>query len=93
MADEYQTKPTLETILERINALGVEVREGFARVEGRFEDLDVRVARVESGVNATRSEMGSGSTKGDMLRLAHGHNYRAVPALPQSETGAERLGS
>ena len=67
-----------ETILERINALGVEVREGFARVEGRFEALDVRVARVESVVNATRSEMLTLRADFKELRAALREHFPAV---------------
>jgi hypothetical protein len=44
------TKPTLETILERINALGDEIR-AFR------EEVEVRLDRVESVANQTRAEM------------------------------------
>lgn len=64
IAQKYETKPTIETVLERIAALGdalgtlrTEMREGFARIERTLEDFDVRIDRVESVVNATRSEM------------------------------------
>ena len=64
MAQRYDTKPTIETVLERISALGTEMREGFARIETRLEnvdnrldDFDVRLDRMESDVSKTRSEM------------------------------------
>ncbi len=53
----YDTKPTPEVILERINAVGEETRAGFAALEKRFEDFDVRFDRMESDVAKTRSEM------------------------------------
>ena len=39
---KYDTKPTIETVLERINELR--------------DDMHVRLDRIESVVNATRSE-------------------------------------
>jgi peptidoglycan hydrolase CwlO-like protein len=50
LEQKYDTRPMLETILR-------EMRAGFARIERKIDDLDVRVDRVESVVNATRSEM------------------------------------
>lgn len=54
---KYDTKPTIETVL-------TEMRDGFARIERRLDefaewrnDFDVRLDRVESVVNQTRSEM------------------------------------
>ncbi|HKC64221.1 MAG TPA: hypothetical protein VKB86_11310 [Pyrinomonadaceae bacterium] len=58
------TKPTIETVLN-------EMRDGFARIERKLDDFekglsdfaewrkdfDVRLDRVESVVNQTRSEM------------------------------------
>jgi uncharacterized coiled-coil DUF342 family protein len=44
--EKYDTKPTIETVLERINALGEELRSemhaGFAQVEKRFDEADAR---------------------------------------------------
>jgi hypothetical protein len=54
---KYDTKPTIETIL-------TEMRDGFAHLERGLDDFaqwrkdfDVRLDRVESVVNQTRSEM------------------------------------
>ncbi len=47
---KYQTKPTLETVLESTASFRT-------MVESRLDDMDVRIDRVESVVNATRSEM------------------------------------
>lgn len=56
--------PTLETVLERINALGDEMRAGFAAlnkrmviIEDRIEQMDTRLDRIESMTNQTRAEM------------------------------------
>lgn len=57
LARKYDTKPTIETVLERINVLGTEIRAGFAHIENRLDDFDVRLDRMESDVNKTRSEM------------------------------------
>ncbi len=46
----YDTKPTLETLLE-------ELRAGFAAVDKRFNAFDSRLDRIESVVNITRGEM------------------------------------
>ena len=50
MSSNADTKPTLETVLERIDGLRQEIARNFA-------DFDVRIDGIESVVNATRSEM------------------------------------
>lgn len=49
--EKYDTKPTIETVLERINALGEELRSemraGFAQVEKRFDEADARFDGLE----------------------------------------------
>jgi hypothetical protein len=57
MSDEATTKPTLDTLLERINALAEEMRGGFARIEHRLDDFDVRLDRIEGLANKTHSEL------------------------------------
>jgi hypothetical protein len=57
VSDENVTKPTIETILERIDALGVRMDHRFSALEQVIAGFDVRLERVESVVNATRSEM------------------------------------
>jgi chromosome segregation ATPase len=61
VSDEAQTRPTIETVLERINALSSELRSEMraAReyLDKRFEELEIRLDRIESDVNKTRSEM------------------------------------
>jgi hypothetical protein len=53
MADEYTTKPTLETLLERI--VGMEERLNV-RLDRIDERLNVRLDRIEAEVKQTRSE-------------------------------------
>lgn len=63
MADEAQTKPALETLLERINAVATELRE-FRTEAGKFQgemnkfrsELDIRLDRIESVSYSTRGE-------------------------------------
>jgi predicted component of type VI protein secretion system len=62
--DDAATKPTIETVLERINVLGESLHSEIAdlksdtrTIKERLHDFDVRIDRVESVVNATRAEM------------------------------------
>ena len=64
MSSNADTKPTLETVLERIdgmrsdlNGLRQEMSKRIDDQDRNFADFDVRIDRVESVVNATRSEM------------------------------------
>jgi len=45
---EAITKPTLETLMERINALRDEMRAGFSQLNERLERMEIRLDRVES---------------------------------------------
>jgi tetrahydromethanopterin S-methyltransferase subunit G len=44
---ELTTKPTLETILDRINAQGDVMRAGFATIDKRLETVEKRLEPVE----------------------------------------------
>ncbi len=62
--DDAVTRPTLGTILERINLLGDEVRSvrnEVASLRNEFyifrEEMYVRIDRIESMTNQTRAEM------------------------------------
>ncbi|MGB9180021.1 MAG: hypothetical protein WCB68_12310 [Pyrinomonadaceae bacterium] len=57
ISSKYDTKPTLEQVLERINTVVEMLIEFRSEVNKRLEDFDVRIDRIESVVNATRSEM------------------------------------
>ena len=55
--EKYQTKPTIETVLEMLAAFGDEMRDGFTRIERRLDVLDIRLDRIESEVKLTHSEL------------------------------------
>ena len=53
---ELNTKPTLDTILERLNAQGEAVRNGFVSIGQRLERIEIRLDRVESMVLEVRAD-------------------------------------
>jgi predicted nucleic acid-binding Zn-ribbon protein len=55
---KYDTKPGISAVLERINALGQELR-------GEFSGIDTRLDKIESDVAGLRAEMQSGFKKLD----------------------------
>jgi uncharacterized protein YicC (UPF0701 family) len=55
VSDEAQTKPALETILERINALDVKVDRRFDAIDKRFDALEQRLESVETLVDRVAS--------------------------------------
>ena len=57
MSSNADTKPTLETILERINDLRQHMNERFDEQKKTLSDFDVRIDRIEGVVNITRGEM------------------------------------
>jgi hypothetical protein len=68
MPDESQTRPTLDTILERINALGTEVHGNIeslrqevnsfrVAVEDRLEQIETRLDRTQGIVLETRADL------------------------------------
>lgn len=54
MSQKYDTKPTIETVLERINALEAGVNN---RLDKMQEQLSIRLDRIESEVKQTHSEL------------------------------------
>ena len=56
MSRKYDTKPTIETVLERIDAQSKEMRRGFESIEKLFNKVAVRLDRIESEVKLTHSE-------------------------------------
>ena len=71
ISQKYDTKPTMETVMDAINALRDEMRAGFDRVDAKFDEMDrrlsgridsldgslkVRLDRIESEVKQTHSE-------------------------------------
>ncbi len=57
MSDEAQTKPTLETILERINALGARMDKRFDTLDDRIARIEIRLDRIESMALETRADL------------------------------------
>ena len=53
---ELNTKPTLDTILERLNAQGEAVRNGFGSIGQRLERIEIRLDRIESMVLEGRAD-------------------------------------
>lgn len=51
------TKPTLDTLLERINDIGDRMDKGFAAIDKSFASINVRLDRIESFAHTTRAEM------------------------------------
>jgi hypothetical protein len=56
MTDEAITHPTIQTLLERMDALSAEMRAGFAGIERAGERGATRLDRIESEVKKTGSE-------------------------------------
>ena len=55
-ADNLDTKPTIETVLERINALAETFQKEISIVHTRLEEFDVRFDRLEGVILKTRME-------------------------------------
>ena len=70
MTEDATTRPTIETVLERINALGQSMSEGFAaaetrpdkmggrpdRMDERLEQTDTRLDRTQAMVHEMRAD-------------------------------------
>ena len=54
--DDLDTKPTIETVLERINALAETFQKEISIVHTRLEEFDVRFDRLEGVILKTRME-------------------------------------
>lgn len=53
---KMDTKPTIETVLERINALAVAIEKRFESVELRLNRIDSRMDRLENMVLELRAD-------------------------------------
>lgn len=63
MFEDAATRPTIETVLERISALGERMNEGFAAVgtrlnkmEERLDQMDMRLDRTQAMVHGMRAD-------------------------------------
>ncbi|HKQ53884.1 MAG TPA: hypothetical protein VJT74_16030 [Pyrinomonadaceae bacterium] len=57
MSDEAVTKPNLKTILEAVNAIGVELHQLGVELHQFRTDVDIRLDRIEGFAHQTRSEL------------------------------------
>ena len=48
ISEKYDTKPTIETVLELISALDAKVDRRFDALEKRFERIEIRLDKIES---------------------------------------------
>jgi len=59
--EKYDTRPTIETVLERINALGNELRSemraGFEQVNTRLDVMDGRLKKVEHKISLLNEDV------------------------------------
>jgi len=78
MADEMTTKPTIETVLERINEFDKRSESRSDQFEARFDRLEARFDRLEAEITARfeqvyteidRVASVAHTTKGEMLGL------------------------
>jgi predicted nucleic acid-binding Zn-ribbon protein len=56
MSEDVNTRPTIETVLERINALGERMDKRFANVETTLEQMDTRLDRTQASVYEMRAD-------------------------------------
>lgn len=45
--DEMTTKPTIETVLERINSFALQVENRFNQIDERLDKFDARLTSIE----------------------------------------------
>jgi hypothetical protein len=55
MSEDATTRPTIETVLERINALGERMNEGFAAVWTRLDKMDERLDQMDTRLDRTQA--------------------------------------
>ncbi len=61
ISQKYDTKPTMETVMEAINALGVELHSGLtglrSDINRRFDGMDKRFDTLERKFNRLNKEL------------------------------------
>jgi len=55
MTEDAITRPTIETVLERIDALGGRMAEGFAVVHTRLGQMDERLEQMDTRLDRTQA--------------------------------------
>ncbi|HEY0079997.1 MAG TPA: hypothetical protein VGB73_15400 [Pyrinomonadaceae bacterium] len=63
ISQKYDTKPTLETVLLRLDELRAVVERRFDEAERRFDETDRRLDSLQAEVAGVREEMRSGFRK------------------------------
>ncbi|HJQ69969.1 MAG TPA: hypothetical protein VKA70_13410 [Blastocatellia bacterium] len=59
-SDNHDTKPTIETVLQRINELGTMLETRLDSLEARIGGLEARMGTLENAVTELREEMHRG---------------------------------
>ena len=55
--ERYDTKPTIDTVLERIEELRGEMRAGFAQIDGRLKKVEHKISLLNEDMPELRSDM------------------------------------
>jgi cob(I)alamin adenosyltransferase len=55
MSEDATTRPTIGTVLERVNALGERIDEGFAAVHMRLNHMDERLEQMDTRLDRTQA--------------------------------------
>jgi predicted nuclease with TOPRIM domain len=55
--EKYDTRPTMETVLERIEELRGETRAGFEQVNTRLDVMDGRLKKVEHKISLLNEDV------------------------------------
>jgi uncharacterized protein YoxC len=63
VAEDSTTKPTIETVLERINAVGEKVAALADGMNSRFERIDIEVAQIRHDIDTVKHDINTGFRK------------------------------
>jgi hypothetical protein len=55
MPEDPTTRPTFDTILERLNDLGERMDKGFAAIEMRLDRMDERLDQMDTRLDRTQA--------------------------------------
>ena len=55
MTEDATTRPTIETVLERIDALGERMNDGFAAVHTRLNQMDTQLEQMDTRLDRTQA--------------------------------------
>jgi predicted nucleic acid-binding Zn-ribbon protein len=57
MSEKYDTKPTIETVIEMLQEFRASVESRLDSIERKLAQIDIRFDRLEADSHKTRSEM------------------------------------